>query len=166
MRLVFFLVVSVLSGCGLNAVGGEGLDMTTTGSIAPAAGQTQPAESASPSPVIASVAPEDWEAMRGLAATKLPGTATGAPLLWTSPVTGDTGTLVALADAQPQPGGLSCRKVALTVSDPRGVRRYLAKACGGMQGQWQLHDVTAEDMTLVAQNIPPMPPPIEPVASP
>jgi surface antigen len=135
-----------LAGCGLTPFGSDALDTTTTGSIAPSPGGS-PAPQPMPSPVVASLDPSDWEAIRTVSAERLATAGAGSEIDWSNPDTGNSGTIAPLAAMRPQ-DGLSCRPFVLTVSDVRGVRRYQASACRGVDG-WQLHDVTADDKALL-----------------
>ncbi|MCX5481174.1 RT0821/Lpp0805 family surface protein [Kaistia geumhonensis] len=150
-RLGCAFLCLALSGCGLTPFGSDALDTTTTGSIAPVPATTTATSpvppSAAPSPVVASLDPSDWEAIRAVSAERLATAGAGSEIDWTNPDTGNSGTIAPLAAMRPQ-DGLSCRPFVLTVSDVRGVRRYQASACRG-EGGWQLHDVTADDKALL-----------------
>ncbi|MBZ9934784.1 hypothetical protein LB518_00635 [Mesorhizobium sp. BR1-1-16] len=138
-----------LAGCGLSPFGHGGVDSMTTGSITPAATpEPQPVQPPAPT-VVGSLAQSDWETIRTLAADRLAEAPNGDPLDWTNPDTGNEGTIAALADARIRTGGLSCRPIALTVSDVRGVRRYHGHACRSIDGSWQLFDMSADDQALL-----------------
>lgn len=132
-----------LSGCGLTPGGPENeIDMTTTGSIAPAAPTAKRS-------VVEAVAPSDWEHIRLTASTFIPSSANGDIIDWTNPDTGSNGTLSPVRTAQNEPDGRNCRAFALTVSDVRGIRRYKGDACRATDGMWQLFEVVPEDSALL-----------------
>ncbi|HWJ75295.1 MAG TPA: RT0821/Lpp0805 family surface protein [Kaistia sp.] len=148
-RAAVLVIACGLAGCGLSPLSHDGIDSTTTGSITPAA-TPEPQSAQPPAPtVVGSLAQSDWETIRTLAADRLADAPNGDPLDWTNPDTGNEGTLAALADARTRTGGLSCRPIALTVSDVRGVRRYHGHACRSVDGSWQLFDMSADDKALL-----------------
>ncbi len=168
------LGASLLAGCGLTPFGSDGVDSVTTGSITPAAvpsptpsAMPAPTQSAMPAPlppagpplalvapppakpaVVDALADSDWQAIRAVAAGRFRTAPNGAPLDWSNPETGNSGTVAALADPK-KSGALSCRAFVLTVSDVRGVRRYQGDACRSGDDSWQLFNMTADDKTLL-----------------
>ncbi|SHE73606.1 outer membrane surface antigen [Kaistia soli DSM 19436] len=151
MRRIAALILFAggLAGCGLTPFSHDGVDTVTTGSITPAA-TPQPVQAEPPAPtVVGSLAQSDWESIRTLAANRLADAPNGDALDWTNPDTGNEGTIAALADTRSRTGGLSCRPIALTVSDVRGVRRYHGHACRSVDGSWQLFDMSADDKALL-----------------
>jgi surface antigen len=159
-RWIPLLVAASLAGCSVTPPGETPeLDTTTTGSIAkpsPSIAATDPAPlgyaatppAAAPRTAVDGVEPSDWERIRLVASTSIPGTANGTVLDWTNPDTGSNGTLSPLASARTI-GERDCRGFALTVSDVRGIRRYRGDACRSPDGMWQLFDVTPEDRALL-----------------
>ncbi|MCX5497432.1 RT0821/Lpp0805 family surface protein [Kaistia dalseonensis] len=139
---------AMLAGCGLTPSGAD-LDMTTTGSIAPAAAPEKPSMPPTQPNVVEAVAPSDWERIRLVASTSLVGLPNGGVIDWTNPDTGSNGTISPLLAARNEPDGRNCRAFALTVSDIRGIRRYRGDACRATDGMWQLFDVTPEDSALL-----------------
>ncbi|MCX5579575.1 RT0821/Lpp0805 family surface protein [Kaistia terrae] len=142
-RLGPIMLCAGLTGCGLTPGGPENeIDMTTTGSIAPAAPTAKRS-------VVEAVAPSDWEHIRLTASTFIPSSANGDIIDWTNPDTGSNGTLSPVRTAQNEPDGRNCRAFALTVSDVRGIRRYKGDACRATDGMWQLFEVVPEDSALL-----------------
>jgi hypothetical protein len=45
-------------------------------------------------------------------------------------------------------GSLTCRPLATTINDERGVRRYRGEACQRDNGRWQLYGMVADDAQL------------------
>lgn len=65
------------------------------------------------------------------------------PFSWNNPITGNSGTIVAVKD-DTQPGGTGCTRFETTANTIGGVRAYLGTACRDLMQEWAIIDLSVK----------------------
>lgn len=65
------------------------------------------------------------------------------PFSWNNPITGNSGTIVAVKD-DTQSGGTGCTRFETTANTIGGVRAYLGTACRDLMQEWAIIDLSVK----------------------
>lgn len=66
------------------------------------------------------------------------------PFSWNNPITGNSGTIVAVKD-DTQAGGTGCTRFETTANTVGGVRAYLGTACRDLMQEWAIIDLSVKN---------------------
>ncbi len=139
LRFALPVAAMFLAGCSSFGMG----DFARTAAVSGPA--TSPVPVKVSLSVVDSVDPSDWETVRRTIAS-IPANTTGR-YGWSNPRTHSSGTLTVLPLASGS--SASCRAIATTINDMRGIRSYRGEACHRRDGQWQLFGLRPDDTKLL-----------------